>query len=78
MTDPHLKKGERSCTLSPRELEVLQLIVDGKSSKELAAHLRLSENTVGVPRANIMRELRMCRKAEVVAYAICNKWVNIP
>jgi DNA-binding NarL/FixJ family response regulator len=78
MMDLRPKKGERSCTLSPRELEVLQLIVDGKSSKEIAAHLRLSENTVGVHRANIMRELGMRRTAEIVAYAIRNRWVNIP
>jgi DNA-binding NarL/FixJ family response regulator len=76
--DPHPKKSERSCTLSPRELEVLQLIVDGKSSKEIAVCLGLAENTVGVHRANIMRELGMRKTAEIVAYAIRNRWVNIP
>jgi len=76
--DPHTKKGGQCCTLSPRELEVLQLIVNGKSSKEIAAHLGLSENTVGVHRANIMRELGMRKTAEIVAHAIRNRWVNIP
>jgi DNA-binding NarL/FixJ family response regulator len=76
--DPHSAKGGRRCTLSPRELEILQLIVDGKSSREIAAHLGLSENTVGVHRANIMRELGMRKTAEIVAYAIRNRWVNIP
>jgi DNA-binding NarL/FixJ family response regulator len=70
-------KGERGCKLSPRELEVLQLIVDGKSSKEIAAKLGLSENTVGAHRTNIMRELRVRRTAGVVAYAIRNRLVNI-
>jgi two-component system response regulator NreC len=70
-------KSERGCKLSPRELEVLQLIVYGKSSKEIAAHLGLSENTVGAHRANIMRELGVRRTAEVVAYAIRKKLVDI-
>jgi DNA-binding NarL/FixJ family response regulator len=70
-------KSERRYRLSPREIEVLQLIVEGKSTKEIASHLRLSENTVGAHRANIMRELGVRRTAEVVAYAIRNRLVNI-
>jgi DNA-binding NarL/FixJ family response regulator len=70
-------KGKHAGKLTPRELEVLQLIVNGKSSKEIAAQLRLSENTVGAHRANIMREIGVRRTAEVVAYAIRNKLVNI-
>jgi DNA-binding NarL/FixJ family response regulator len=70
-------KGKRRCRLSPRELEVLQLIVDGKSTKEIASHLRLSENTVGAHRANIMRELGVRKTAEVVVYAIRERLVNI-
>jgi DNA-binding NarL/FixJ family response regulator len=70
-------KSERGCKLTPRELEVLHLIVAGRSSKEIAAQLRLSENTVGAHRANIMRELGVRRTAEVVAYAIRNRLVNI-
>jgi DNA-binding NarL/FixJ family response regulator len=76
--DARRKKAEPNCTLSPRELQILQLIADGRSSKEIAAHLRLSENTVGVHRANIMRELGMRKTAEIVAHAIRNRWVNIP
>jgi DNA-binding CsgD family transcriptional regulator len=52
-------------------------IVDGKSSREIAVVLRLSENTVGAHRANIMRELGVRRTAEVVAHAIRNRLVNI-
>jgi DNA-binding NarL/FixJ family response regulator len=70
-------RSERGCKLTPRELEVLQLIVDGKSSKEIAAELRLSENTVGAHRANITRQFGVRRTAEVVAYAIRNRLVNI-
>jgi DNA-binding NarL/FixJ family response regulator len=70
-------KSQRGCKLTPRELEVLRLIVDGKSSKEIAVELKLSQNTVGAHRANIMRELGVRRTAEVVAYAIRNRLVNI-
>ncbi|MGD0567008.1 MAG: response regulator transcription factor [Candidatus Sulfotelmatobacter sp.] len=70
-------KSERSCKLTPRELDVLKLIVDGKSSKEIAVELRLSKNTVGVHRANIMRELGVRKTAELVRYAIRNSLVNI-
>jgi len=56
--------------LTTRELEVLQLIVEGKSNKEIATHLGLSVNTVSVHRANIMQELGFHNTAELVAYAI--------
>jgi two-component system, NarL family, response regulator NreC len=55
----------------------LQLIVDGKSNKEIGAHLALSENTGGVHRANIMRELGIHKTAELVVYAIRKRLVNI-
>jgi len=64
--------------LSPRELEVLQLIVNGKSNKEIAAVLNLSANTVAVHRANIMQELGIHNTAELVVYAIRNGLVSIP
>ena len=81
--DPQLseqtgQKGGRDCELSPRELEVLQLIVDGKTNKEIAAHLGLSKNTVSVHRAHIMRELGIHKTAELVVYALRKRLVNIP
>ena len=56
--------------LSKRELEVLHYIVSGQSSKEIAATLSLSVNTVAVHRANIMEALNIHNTAELVAYAI--------
>jgi DNA-binding NarL/FixJ family response regulator len=75
--DPTLK-GERASGLTARELEVLQLIVAGKSNKEIAAELDLSANTVAVHRANIMDALGIHKTAELVVYAIRNGLVNIP
>lgn len=71
-------KGERQAALTARELEILQLIVDGKSNKEIADHLGLSVNTVSVHRANMMDALGIHKTAELVVYAIRNGLVNIP
>jgi DNA-binding NarL/FixJ family response regulator len=61
--------GERS-RLTPRELEVLQLICDGLSNRAIAAKLDLSVNTIAVHRANIMNALGVHKTAELVMYAI--------
>jgi len=71
-------KGERNGGLTTRELQILQLIVDGKSNKEIADQLSLSVNTVAVHRANIMDALGIHKTAELVVYAIRNGLVNIP
>jgi DNA-binding NarL/FixJ family response regulator len=81
--DPQLAKaealkGERDFGLTPRELEILQHIVGGKSNKEIAAVLKLSVNTVAVHRANIMDALGIHKTAELVTYAIRNGLVNLP
>jgi DNA-binding NarL/FixJ family response regulator len=61
--------GERS-RLTPRELEVLQLICDGLSNRAIAAKLDLSVNTIAVHRANIMNALGVHKTAELVMYAV--------
>jgi DNA-binding NarL/FixJ family response regulator len=71
-------KGEKPAGLTARELEILQLIVDGKSNKEIADDLDLSANTVAVHRANIMTTLGIHKTAELVAYAIRNGLVSMP
>lgn len=67
--------GERT-SLTPRELEVLQLICDGLSNREIAGRLNLSANTVAVHRANIMNTLGVHKTAELVVYAIQNGLVR--
>jgi DNA-binding NarL/FixJ family response regulator len=71
-------KGERNSGLTAREVEILQLICEGKSNKEIAAQLDLSVNTVAVHRANIMDALGIHKTAELVVYAIRNGLVNVP
>ncbi len=70
-------KGEREA-LTPRELEVLQLICAGKSNREIAAELDLSINTVAVHRSNIMERLGAHKTAELVVYAIHHGLVSLP
>ena len=67
--------GERH-RLTARELEVLQLICDGLSNKDIAARLKLSANTVAVHRANIMTALGVHKTAELVVYALQHGLVN--
>ena len=78
--DPSIQRpatltGERN-RLTPRELEVLQLICDGLSNRAIAAKLSLSVNTVAVHRANIMNALGVHKTAELVVYAIQHGLVN--
>ncbi len=75
---PAALKGQHNAALTPRELEVLQLIVEGKSNKEIADYLGLSTNTIAVHRANIMDALGIHKTAELVVYAIRHELVNIP
>jgi DNA-binding NarL/FixJ family response regulator len=69
-------QGERPQSLTPRELEVLQLICAGLSNREAAARLGVSANTVAVHRANIMNTLGVHKTAELVVYAIQNGLVT--
>jgi len=80
--DPRLEKlsqdpGENRPSLTTRELEVLQLIVHGKSSKDIAAILGVSANTIAVHRTNLMQTLGIHNTAELVVYAIRNGLANI-
>jgi DNA-binding NarL/FixJ family response regulator len=76
LTRPAPLPGERTRRLTPRETEVLQLICDGLSNREIAAKLDLSVNTVAVHRANIMNALGVHKTAELVVYALQNGLVN--
>jgi DNA-binding NarL/FixJ family response regulator len=56
--------------LTPREREVLQLLAEGKSSKEIAGALHVSVNTVDTHRHRIMEKLDLHSVAELTKYAI--------
>ncbi len=56
--------------LSPREREVLKLVAEGKSNKEIADLLFISSRTVENHRANIMTKLKMNKTADLIRYAL--------
>ena len=62
--------------LTPREREILQLLAEGKSNKEVAALLGISLNTAEAHRANIMLKLDLHSVTELVHYAIRNKIIK--
>jgi DNA-binding NarL/FixJ family response regulator len=79
--DPALDRSDAATgvrPLTPRELEVLQLICDGLSNREIAATLDLSVNTVSVHRTNIMTALGVHKAAELVVYAMQHGLVKLP
>ncbi|MCX6545494.1 MAG: response regulator transcription factor [Acidobacteria bacterium] len=62
--------------LTPREREIVQLIAEGRSSKDIARLLTLSVKTADAHRANIMRKLDLHSVSELVMYAVRNKIVQ--
>jgi DNA-binding NarL/FixJ family response regulator len=56
--------------LTTREREVLQLLAEGRSNKEVAALLELALSTVETHRANLMQKLSLHNTAEIVLYAV--------
>jgi DNA-binding NarL/FixJ family response regulator len=63
--------------LSPREREVVQLVSEGKASKEVAAILNVTLATAETHRSNIMRKLKLHSIAELVLYAVRNEIVHV-
>lgn len=68
-------KGSRG-RLTSREREVLQLLAEGKSNKEVATSLSVSVKTVETHRANIMRKLDLHSVSDLVHYAVRNRIVS--
>jgi DNA-binding NarL/FixJ family response regulator len=63
--------------LTPREREVVQLLAEGKSTKEVACHLDLSVKTAETHRSSIMRKLNLHSVSELVLYAIKNNMIRV-
>ncbi len=63
--------------LTSREREVVQLLAEGKSTKEVACHLNLSVKTAETHRSNVMRKLGLHSVSELVLYAVRNGIVQV-
>jgi DNA-binding NarL/FixJ family response regulator len=66
-----------SSRLTAREREIVQLLCEAKTSKEIAAKLGVSFKTIEAHRANLMRKLDLHSIAELVRYAVRNKMVEV-
>jgi DNA-binding NarL/FixJ family response regulator len=62
--------------LTEREKEILQLLAEGKSNKDVAVMLNLSPNTVETHRTRIMQKLDLHSAAEIVLYAVRKRIVS--
>lgn len=68
----------RFATLTVREKEVMKLLAEGNSVKDIAGDLNLSVKTVEAHKFNLMRKLDIHNKAQLVQYAIQKKIIQIP
>lgn len=73
-----ISRTPRFATLTPREREVLKLLAEGNSVKEIACNLDLSVKTVEAHKFNLMRKLDIHNKAQLVQYAIQKKIIQLP
>jgi DNA-binding NarL/FixJ family response regulator len=69
-------RGASPPTLSERETEVLRLVSQGHSNKEIAARLDLSNKTIEVHKANAMRKLGLSGRIELLQYALHLGWLH--
>jgi DNA-binding NarL/FixJ family response regulator len=82
MLDGYLRPQNESdsatrCVLTPREREVIQLVAEGRTTKEVATALRLSVKTAETHRTNLMRKLDLHSVADLTLYAVRNGIVQI-
>ena len=67
---PNAEKSDPFSLLSPREIEVLRLLANDKTAKEVAVELSISTKTAEAHRTSLMRKLGMRKVTELVRYAI--------
>ena len=72
-----IRPADNDDCLTPREREVLQLIAEGYTNKQIAEILNLSIKTVGVHRTNMMKKLDLHNRGELIKYAIQKKIIEI-
>jgi DNA-binding NarL/FixJ family response regulator len=75
---PAAPPGPQRDRLTPREREVVQLLAEGKTTKEVAVVLGMSVKTAETHRSNIMRKLNFHSVSQLVLYAVRNNIVQVP
>jgi len=74
---PYESDASEKCVLTPREREVIQLVAEGKTTKEVATALSLSVKTAETHRTNLMRKLDLHSIADLTLYAVRNGIVQV-
>ena len=77
--DSYLRGAQPSASqhsLTPREREILQLVAEGRSNKEIATTLTISTKTVETHRANLMHKLGLTSVGALVRYAVRNQIIE--
>ena len=64
--------------ITDREAEVLRMMANGHSNKEISSALDITIKTVEVHKANAMRKLGLRGRTDVVRYAVMNGWLKDP
>ena len=70
------RDADAAHTLSAREREIVQLLAEGNSNKDIARALDISVNTAETHRSNIMRKMGFASLADLVRYAIRNRMIE--
>ena len=80
MAESFQQHGKRKTvfrTLTPRQREILQLLAEGHSMKEIGAILRLSPRTIAFHKYRMMAELRLKTSADLIQYAIKQRMISV-
>ena len=72
------KQGAAGHSLSPRERQILKMVAEGITSKDIAEKFNISKRTVEHHRASLMKKLRINKSADLIKYAIQQGYVTQP
>ncbi|MBU7578603.1 MAG: response regulator transcription factor [Flavihumibacter sp.] len=73
---PKRSDQQPDCNLTPREIELLELLKDGLGYKQIGASLEISEGTVRKHLENIYRKLQVNNKVSAINAAMRNNWIS--
>jgi DNA-binding NarL/FixJ family response regulator len=76
LNDRRIAAADEAVCITPRQREVVQLIAEGKSNREIGFILNITEKTAETHRANIMRRLNLHSVSEIVRYAVRNEVIQ--
>ena len=72
------KVTDKKFRMTPKEIEILELLVKGESNKEIADALHISENTIKIHLRNIMEKLHLQNRLQIAVYAVRHGLVSNP